>query len=322
MSIALSHVLPTIPDGLSVRPPSPAALSPAEIQQFRTEGFLVVPELCDADERQRLGATLRRLFEGQVGRAEGNQFDMLSLDREVDEAIQPQIVNPNLYAPELLHSPYYHRVHAIARQLLGADACFVFDHSILKPAGRHAATPWHQDEAHNRDLAFRSNQISFWMPLQDVTEANGCMRYVRASHHGPLLQHRSPNEDSRIHALEVPAEYVDESAAVALPVAAGWCILHDGRTLHSAGANGTASDRLVYVLVFRGPPVPRVQPSHFDWLERKRTANTERHRKWRRHGGTVVLLRRWFGRVLRSDWQGIASALHRIARQVRVRLGG
>ena len=294
-------------------------LSDGEIRRFRDDGFLVVPELCDPAELEQLRSTLRTLFERQAGRDEGNRLDMLSLDRKSSDAIQPQIVKPSLYAPALLRTPLFGRVQALARQLLGADAHFSFDHSILKPAGTAAATPWHQDEAHGHDPHFHHEQISFWMPLQDVAEDNGCMRYVPGSQRGPLLPHRSPGDDPRIHALEVRVGSFDASAAVARPVPAGWCILHAGRTLHAALPNRSATDRLAYVLVFRAPPVLRSAPVHFAWLEAKRTASLARGLRWRSHGGFFVLVVRWLRRTLGSDWRALRFKLLKFLQLGRVK---
>lgn len=312
----------------SAAPPATAAvnrearipLSSAAARRFHTEGFLVLPELCDVTELQGIRSLLQGLFEQRVGRDEGNQLDMLSLDHKEWDAIQPQIVKPSLYAPALLCTPHFHRVQTIARQLLGTNARFSFDHSILKPAGKVAATPWHQDEAHNHDPHFHHEQISFWMPLQDVSEENGCMRYIPGSNHGPLLPHGSLDDDPRIHALECPTRYFDESAAVAQPVPAGWCILHAGRTLHGALPNQTQTDRLAYVLVFRAPPIPRAKPVYFTWLETKRTASLERSLRWRKRGGFLVLLLRGLRRVLSFDSHSLPFKLRKLMHLGRVSL--
>lgn len=283
--------------------PAAAPLSDAAVQRFRDDGFLVVHEPCERAELESIRSLLRGLLERRAGRDEGNQLDMLSLDRHAGEEMQPQIIKPSLYAPALLRTRHFARVQAMARQLLGPDARFSFDHAILKPAGKVAATPWHQDEAHGSDQDFHHEQVSIWMPLQDVTEENGCMSYVPGSHRGPLLPHRSPNGDARVHALECEPGSFDESAATTQPTVAGACILHAGRTLHAALANRSAADRLAYVLVFRAPPVPRVAPARFAWLEGKRTASLERSLRWRHRGGFLVLLARWLRRTLSSDLQ-------------------
>ncbi|MDP9141214.1 MAG: phytanoyl-CoA dioxygenase family protein, partial [Pseudomonadota bacterium] len=253
-------------------------------------------------------------------REEGNQFDMLGADAPQGEAIQPQIIKPSLYAPALLNTAYFHRVRSVARQLLGADAQFSFDHSIVKPVGKCAATPWHQDEAHQDDPTFHYEQISFWMPLQDVSEDNGCMRYIPGSSRGPLLPHRSLHDDPRIHAIECETSHFDESAALAQPVPAGWCILHAGRTLHSALPNRSQADRMVYVLAFRGPPVLRVKPGQLSWLQSKQTASDGRQLQWRKHVGFGVLLIRRLRQLRQSNFSSLSHSLLKIIFRARTAL--
>lgn len=287
-------------------------LSASAVQGFRDQGFLAVGGLCSAEERSWIRSRLMDLFASQAGRDEGNQFDMLGPDLKPGGAVQPQIIKPGIYAPELLRTAYFRKVSAIARQLLGPDALFSFDHSILKPAGSGTATPWHQDEAHQDDPKFQYKQVSFWMPLQDATLENGCMRYIPASNLGPLLPHRDFNNDPRIHAIECPTEHFDESAAVAMPIPAGCSILHDGRTLHSALPNRADHARLAYVLAFIGPPLPRTEPQRYAWIAGKRTAALDRGIGWRRHGGGLVLLLRRL-RGLLSDPGKIRITLRKIA---------
>jgi len=314
-------LLPVAPTRALAPGDASGPLSAAAVQRFAADGFLVVPEPCDPAEVDAMRSILRALFARQAGRDEGNQVDMLGLDQQPLHPVQPQIVKPSLYAPALLRTRHFARVRAMARQLLGADAQFGFDHCIVKPAGRVAATPWHQDEAHGHDPYFHHEQISFWMPLQDVAEDNGCMRYVPGSHRGPLLPHRSPGDDPRVHALECTAGSFDESAAVAQPLAAGGCILHAGRTLHAALPNRSATDRLAYVIVFRAPPVPRAAPVRFTWLEGKRTAGLERSERWRHRGGFMVLFARWLRRTLASDGPALRLKWRALVQRGRRRLG-
>lgn len=284
---------------------------------FHEQGFLVLPNLCDSVEVLVIRSILLRLFEQKAGRAEGNQFDMLGLDGDASTALQPQIIKPSLYAPALLRTPHFLRAQAMARQLLGPEAEFSFDHSILKRAGGHAVTPWHQDEAYGQDPYYRFDQVSIWMPLQDASEDNGCLRYIPGSHRGPLLPHHSFEDETRVQAIECPTEYFDESAAVATPMPAGWCVLHDGRTLHSALPNVSTADRLVYVLVFRGAASARSEAQPFPWLSARHTAGLERHRQWLRHGGYRVLLLRWLKHALDADLHALRARLRRLLYRCR-----
>jgi len=269
---------------------------------FAEQGFLSLPEFCVEPELGRLRNHVTALFRYRVGHKEGRQFDMLGMDRDAARMTQPQILNPSLYIPHLLKSSHFKRMSAIAKQLLGPLAQFSFDHSILKPAGSRAATPWHQDEAHHSDRFFRYRQISFWMPLQDTPTESGCMRYIPRSHLGPLLPHGQWNGDARVHAIECDPGSFDDSAAVSWPASAGTCILHDGRTLHSALPNLSLQDRFAYIVAFIGPPLLRESSrAPTVSLPAARTASSERRVKWLLSGGVITVLARRIRLGLRSE---------------------
>lgn len=296
------------------RPPARPAevLSQADMHRYADQGFLALPNLCDAAELTLIRTTLRELFERRAGRNEGTQFDMLGLDAEGTEARQPQIVKPSVFAPALLRTAYFGRLLAAARQLLGDDAQFSFDHSILKPAGSAASTPWHQDEAHHKHKYLRFRQVSFWMPLQDTPLEMGCMRYIPRSDRGPLLPHGWLDGDPRIHALECSTDNFDESSAVAEPAAAGSCVLHDGRTLHSALPNVSAEDRLAYIVAFTAPAeLSRNTPPVT--LAPNATAK-QRRRAWLLRGGFLIYGLRRLRQGLRSNPRSLWLKLRMLAR--------
>lgn len=304
----------------SLQPSREVSLTAAELAQFQRQGFLVIPALCSPAEQREMMQILRGLFERRAGHREGQQFDMLGLDRADQAPTQPQIVKPGLYAPALLQTQYFQAVEHIARELLGRDAALSFDHSILKPAGSAAATPWHQDEAYHSDPHFHHEQVSFWLPFQDVSVENGCMQYLPGSHAGALFPHRAFGNDLRVHSIECPHECFDKTLGEPQPASAGTCILHAGRTLHSAMPNVSGGDRLVYVLVFRGPMLPRREPVVFPWLQTRQHASWQRGRQWLRQGGFAVLLGRSVRRALRADIREVPKQLHRVLHRLRASL--
>jgi len=280
-------------------------LSGAEMQQYFAQGFLALPNFCSEPELTETRDVLGTLFRNRTGHAEGQQFDMLGLDLVEQSMRQPQILNPSTFAPWLLRTRHFRRVKAIARQLLGPYAQFSFDHGILKPPHSAAATPWHQDEAHQEQRWFRYPQISFWLALQDTSITNGCMRYVPNSHLGRLLPHRPLNDDARIHAIECARESFDESLAQNQPVNAGTCIFHDVRTLHGALPNVSDAPRLAYIVAFVGPPeraVERITPARFARrsAQYSRPASELRRLRWILRGGVVTILVRRIRQGLRS----------------------
>src|SRR5437870_4772312 len=149
--------------------PSPPSvlLTQAQIDFYHREGFLALEAITTPAEVAWLRDVYDRLFEARAGREEGNQFDLGGTDEEGEEAVLPQILGPSRYAPELKEGLFRVNALAIARQLLGPEAQARGEHAILKPAGKGAPTPWHQDEAYwDPTLAYES--LSIWIPLQEA----------------------------------------------------------------------------------------------------------------------------------------------------------
>ena len=270
-----------------------------QIAAFHQRGFLTLPQISPPEEVAALRETFERLFAQRAGRKEGAQFDMVTHDEDDAAPKLSQIIKPANFAPELLRTQFRANALTVARRLLGPNAIQVSEHAILKPAGQGAATPWHQDEAF-REAGFDYEQVSIWMPLQEATVENGCMQYVPGTHRVGVLDHRSPGDDPRVHALECSGEF-NAAEAVACPLPAGGAAIHHGRTLHYAGPNQTSTARYAYVLMFEAPPKPAAQPRDFHWNRNKQTASLQRRGRWRRRGGAfVVLWRKFRGELWKS----------------------
>jgi Phytanoyl-CoA dioxygenase (PhyH) len=278
---------PSIPNTSSYTSPQ---LGPEAIAAFRRDGFLRVDNLTTRDEIEALKVVYDRLFTEQRGWSSGDLFDMVGRDDRDKGLSLPQMLWPSRYEPCLRETQLYRSAHSVAQQLLGPQLENILEHAIMKPAGRGAATPWHQDDAFSRKGSGFVEQISIWMPLQDVDVGSGCMHYIRGSNHGPLFEHRSPNNDPRIHGLELvtPPELAN---CVQVPLPAGSAVIHHSRTLHAAGINASNQPRRAYILGYsvqsrRHHRLTRDYP----WNLEKQTARDQRElqalppmkRTWRR----------------------------------------
>lgn len=293
------------------------SLSEDQIRLFHEQGYLSLNVFTSAEEVARLRDIFDRLFASRAGRDEGAHVDMVTLDDDDNaEPVLPAIINPVHYAPELARTQFRANAAHLARQLLGPTVTAAFEHAILKPAHYGAATPWHQDEATRVDANFQYEQVSFWMPLQDATVANGCMHYFPGTNLGEVLPHRSPNDDPRLHAIECAGGF-DPADAVACEIPAGGVTIHHGRTLHGAGPNPTDQPRRAYILAFEIPPVPRATQREFPWNRGRQTAGLARRSRWRKKGGIAVEL----ARKLRGGvWKSPGRLGFEVSRAVRALL--
>lgn len=285
-----------------------AVLSETQIAFFHENGYLALDQISPPEEVRELGEIFERLFSSRVGWEQGRAFDLAGTDDEKNLPSLPQIINPVEFAPELAHTRFRGNALAIARQLLGATAEHWFEHAINKPARIGAATPWHQDEAHRYDPGVDYQQISIWMPLQPATPQNGCMQYIPHTHRGPVLEHHSLNDDSRVPALECIGAF-DPARAVLCPLPPGGAAIHHSRTLHCASSNTTMEPRRAYILAFRSAPSSVPFREIFPWLQGKKTAAADRERAWKNRGGVI-------GRSSRKTWHALSRITCRIAGKI------
>jgi ectoine hydroxylase-related dioxygenase (phytanoyl-CoA dioxygenase family) len=276
-------------------------LTQEQVRFFDEQGFLCLNALTDAEEVAEIKAALEELFRSKAGEKEGAYLDLVAGSGQPTQMSSPQIFNPANYCPKLHKTKCFQNAQNIAKQLLGEDARFFFDLSILKQPKIGVGTPWHQDEAF-RDANFEYRELSIWLPLQDVTPESGCLRYIPRSNRGDLKQHRSVNDDPTSHAVHV-SEPFDEDSAVACPLPAGGCAIHQPRTIHGSTSNATAAPRLAYIMAFGLPPIPLKEKRVFPWAQEKKTAALEKNRRWMRRGGMFVMFWRKLRRGDLTNWK-------------------
>ena len=252
-------------------------LSQAQLAEFRRDGFLLVDGLSTPEEIISLRALYDRLFSERRGWDKGDLFDMIGRDdtAEGKGLTIPQMLWPSRYEPALPQTQLAASARSIAQQLLGPQIENILEHAIMKPP-KGAATPWHQDDSFSHKGSRILESISIWMPLQDVTVESGCMRYIRGSNLGPLYPHRSPNDDPRIHGLELVSP-PDLTHCVAVPMRAGSAVIHHSRTIHGAGVNCGDQPRRAYVLGYGVKTGKRrLLKRDYSWNLQKQTAREDR----------------------------------------------
>jgi ectoine hydroxylase-related dioxygenase (phytanoyl-CoA dioxygenase family) len=289
-------------------------LTADQVRFFVDNGYLSLDAIATKEEILEIRAIIEKLFEERRGEREGAYGELIEA-QPPKEANSPQILNPVNYAPKLHKTQCFQNALSIAKQLLGNDARFFLDVSILKRARVGAGTPWHQDAAF-RDPRFEYKEVAIWVPLQEVNVESGCLHFIPGSHKNSVMAHRPVNNDPASQALEC-VEHFNPAAEVACPLPAGGCTLHHPETLHSAGPNVSNSPRLAYIMTFAAAPRPAAAPRTFPWLDERETPVQERKRQWMRHGGIFITAWRRVRRGDFSNWQSLVYWIKRGMRTVR-----
>src|SRR5690606_9748522 len=123
---------------------------------------------------------------------------------------------------------------------------FLSDKAVFKNHEEDFGTPWHQDWSY----WYGSHTVSVWVPLDDVTPENGCLRLVPGSHRMVVTHDGAADDDHgfnhRIDAAQIPAE-----AVVTAPLEAGGAIIFHDLTLHASHDNTSGKDRWVWIPTYR-----------------------------------------------------------------------
>lgn len=223
-------------------------LSQTQIDQYQSQGFLVIEGFLDSQE-------------------------LADWREQVDEAVHQRLTAPKTEGWDLTNQAdpenYYARVFTqcikladthqgvrrlifderigqMAGELAGVDGIRVWhDQALIKPPYGNP-TGWHLD---NPYWSFSSlNSLSIWLALDDATLENGCLYYLPGTHSSG----RTGSVGIGQNLGDLFRVYPDwlEIASVACPCPAGSAVFHNGLTAHGAGANMTNRPRRAMTCAF------------------------------------------------------------------------
>ncbi|HZT86459.1 MAG TPA: phytanoyl-CoA dioxygenase family protein [Stellaceae bacterium] len=222
-------------------------LSSAQIDAYRRDGFIVVPDVLSADEVEALRhVTDRFVREAAAVTAHDDVYDLEDSHSAREPRVR-RIKAPHLHDPEYARAARHPNVVAALKDLWGTVR---FDTGKLnmKSAGFGAPVEWHQDWAFyphtNDDLA------AVGIMLDDCTRENGPMMVVPGSHRGPVYDHHGP--DGRFcGAIEPAACDLDLSRALPCLGRAGSITIHHVRAVHGSATNFSGRERRFLLFQYR-----------------------------------------------------------------------
>jgi len=218
---------------MSEDPTSIPHLTPAEVAQYRREGWVVPRFRLPADEISRLRDALDALISANPGvRPE----KLVSAHVEGDNG---EGVRGDGRFLALARDP---RIVELVSGVLGDDVILWGCHVFCKPAEDGFETPWHQD-GHYWPIRPLAN-CTVWVALEESKVENGCLRVIPRSHAARTL-HEHLHEDRTDLALNqrLAAGSFDENDAVDIELEPGQMSLHDVYMIHGAARNRSAKRR-------------------------------------------------------------------------------
>jgi phytanoyl-CoA hydroxylase len=193
-----------------------------QIEQFRTEGYLAVPNFWTNEEIQAMRAELERLKENGLLRNVATDGD-----GKTHSATKANLQ----LCPMAPHSTFF-RAMPFAPKVIEAVSSLLGDPVLL-----------HLDQAYFAvDDPLKGTAL--WTAVHDATLANGTMRVIPRVFSTALPHDRDPESDHHIRC------WPDEAQAVPIEIPAGGALFFCYGTPHATGANTTDYERAGVALHF------------------------------------------------------------------------
>lgn len=219
-------------------------LTVAQIDEYREQGFLAVPDVFSKEEMSRARQIVDELVE--QSRSVSTHTEVYDLE-PTHSPENPRV--RRLKAPLSTH-PYFEQLARkdalldIVAELIGPGIRLHGNKLNMKAAAGGSAVEWHQDFAfypHTND-----DLLAVGIAIDDCLPENGCMLMVPGSHRWPILNHHQ--EGYFVGAIDPEREGIDLATAIPVPVHAGGITLHHCRTLHGSAPNTSSRSRRLFLL--------------------------------------------------------------------------
>lgn len=222
---------------------STCTLTDAEIDTFQQDGYLVLHDVLPISE-------------------------LAALNDELEERYQERLKDPEIASNEEKRN----QIHGLgsdserSQQLARDSRLLSLIEDLVKPGialfsakliskGPHEPNNvchWHQDEAYWHIYSESERRMSIWLPLQDTTKENGCLRVIPGTHKKGIIPHepRSSRDHGACRLSFLPGER-ELPNTVYCEIPAGSAVLFSNKLCHSSLGNHTAQHRRAFILTYQ-----------------------------------------------------------------------
>ncbi len=242
-------------DGMTYR------ITPAEIEQYKELGYLVLNEFMTDEEVTTLDPWFDHFIHGKEPNMEKDFCDMSQpYGTPVEEFRLVNAMLPSKYREELINNIYFQIAQSVADQLYDGSPVMDYEQFLAKKPQKEAA-----EFAMHQDLGYWPKTENTWtatfsLALSDSDLENGCLQACPGTNNEPELRKHKPAEfgdasgdddvnRDETHTLVIESKPTDE--IVYLPVKRGSITIHDERIVHGSAGNTSDEWRKTYVMAFR-----------------------------------------------------------------------
>jgi len=217
-------------------------------KDFDESGFTVLKQFFDPSEITKLKSKINQYIENIAPQL---PEDKVFYEENKNANSIKQLFDISDYDPFFQSVLKGSKVEEMAQILLGEKTSRGFVEYFNKPAGVGKPTPPHQDGFYFK--LSPPNALTFWIPLEDVDEENGCLRYVAGSHKRGMRTHGRTQTLGFSQGITDFGLDLDKDNEVSVPAKTGDVLVHHAMTVHRADGNNSADrSRKVLGIVYFG----------------------------------------------------------------------
>lgn len=221
-------------------------------RRFEEDGYVLLRGFLDESELRVLEDYYTRFLNRDIA-VDGRDYCDMSgdYDRDAQDFGIVNVMLPRVYEPALRGHVYERLAASVAAQLCGPDMVLDYDQLVAKrPMRDDARFEWHQDLGYWPPTD-DTRTASFWLALDDTSEANGCLCFVKGSHLEARLRSHDPAGASRDESHTLVATLRPDDVVCPAELKRGDVTVHHERVLHGSGGNQTDGWRRGWVVAYR-----------------------------------------------------------------------
>jgi ectoine hydroxylase-related dioxygenase (phytanoyl-CoA dioxygenase family) len=219
-------------------------LTQAQVDQFETDGFLLVEDFFTQEELDKFGEAVDAAVEYRT-KDDARQLT----DKNLYEQTFVQCMRLWEDRPDISPFTFHPKLCAASAALLDTDCVRLWhDQALYKePGGR-------KTDAH-LDYPFwpvdKQDLVSVWVPFQDVHPGGGMMSYVQGSHSIGFTEFVDIGQLHGGEAYDLLTEpQIAKLPLIPVEAPRGSAIFHHACTIHAADANETDATRRVFTMAY------------------------------------------------------------------------
>ena len=206
----------------------PYDLQPSQVEAFRREAFVKLPDVLTPGVVRRLAERLEVLLRAEHGDDTAGRFTALEQMWLHDDVMRAVATSP--------------RLGGLAAELLGEAGVRIYHDNALSKEPGCGRTPWHHDAEHFPLATLQA--VTAWMPVSAIPPEMGPLSFARGTGLRELLHDLEFDKVGTSYDTEVARRFAGSRVPVEDgPYAVGEVSFHSALCFHTAGRNATTQPR-------------------------------------------------------------------------------